>query len=176
MVDRSGPQRRHAGGVAVPTPASSQERSGPARVNVQDRHEDPSPRPSQPLCLPERDRWGPVSAFRHQGAELESRRVFTVEQRDAVRERLLGIANEDERVVAGAAVGSLAVGAGDRFSDLDLTFAVADRRAASSLSRVKAQPCPDSRRAGRRRGRSVLALQWRLPRIRRPGEPPPPLC
>jgi hypothetical protein len=53
--------------------------------------------------------------------------VFTVDQRDALRERLLRLAEEDERVVAGAAVGSLAVDAGDRFSDLDLTFAIADR-------------------------------------------------
>jgi hypothetical protein len=53
--------------------------------------------------------------------------VFTVEQRDVFRERLLRIAKEDERVVAGAAVGSLAVGSGDRFSDLDLTFGIADR-------------------------------------------------
>jgi hypothetical protein len=52
--------------------------------------------------------------------------VFTVEQRDALRDRLLGLGEEDERVVAGAAVGSLALGDGDRFSDLDLTFAVAD--------------------------------------------------
>jgi hypothetical protein len=52
--------------------------------------------------------------------------VFTVEQRDALRERLLRIAEDDERVVAGAAVGSLAVDGGDRFSDLDLTFAIAD--------------------------------------------------
>jgi hypothetical protein len=52
--------------------------------------------------------------------------VFTVEQRDALRERLLGLADEDERVVAGAVVGSLALGGGDRFSDLDLTFAIAD--------------------------------------------------
>jgi hypothetical protein len=52
--------------------------------------------------------------------------VFTVEQRDALREHLLQLAEEDERVVAGAAVGSLAVDAGDRFSDLDLTFGVAD--------------------------------------------------
>ena len=29
-------------------------------------------------------------------------------------------------MVAGAAVGSLAVGGGDRFSDLDLTFGIAD--------------------------------------------------
>jgi hypothetical protein len=52
--------------------------------------------------------------------------VFTVEQRDALRERVLRLAQEDERIVAGAAVGSLAVDTGDRFSDLDLTFGVAE--------------------------------------------------
>ena len=52
--------------------------------------------------------------------------MFTVEQRDALREHVLRLAVEDERVVAGAAVGSLAVDGGDRFSDLDLTFGVAD--------------------------------------------------
>ena len=52
--------------------------------------------------------------------------MFTVEQRDSLRDRVLAIAEKDPRVVAGAAVGSLAVGDGDRFSDLDLTFAVAD--------------------------------------------------
>jgi hypothetical protein len=52
--------------------------------------------------------------------------VFTVEQRNALRTRMLQLAEEDERVVAGAAVGSLADGSGDRFSDLDLTFGVAD--------------------------------------------------
>jgi hypothetical protein len=52
--------------------------------------------------------------------------VFTVEQRDALRERVLALAENDRRIVAGAAVGSLALGGGDRFSDLDLTFAVAD--------------------------------------------------
>ena len=52
--------------------------------------------------------------------------MFTVEQRDALRERLLRVAEEDERVIAGAAVGSLAVDGGDRFSDLDLTFGIAD--------------------------------------------------
>jgi hypothetical protein len=51
--------------------------------------------------------------------------VFTVEQRDALRERVLRLAEKDERVVAGAAVGSLAVDQGDRFSDLDLTFGIA---------------------------------------------------
>jgi hypothetical protein len=53
-------------------------------------------------------------------------RVFTVAQRDALRERVLRLADGDARVVAGAAVGSLAVGTGDRFSDLDLTFGIAD--------------------------------------------------
>ena len=52
--------------------------------------------------------------------------MFTVEQRDALGARLLQLAEKDERVVAGAAVGSLAVGNGDRFSDLDLTFGIAD--------------------------------------------------
>ena len=52
--------------------------------------------------------------------------MFTVGQRNALRERMLQLAEEDERVVAGAAVGSLAVGSGDRFSDLDLTFGIAD--------------------------------------------------
>jgi hypothetical protein len=52
--------------------------------------------------------------------------VFTVEQRDALRGHVLKLAEEDQRVVAGAAVGSLAVDGGDRFSDLDLTFGIAD--------------------------------------------------
>lgn len=52
--------------------------------------------------------------------------MFTAEQRDALRERVVRLAQEDERVVAGAAVGSLAVDVGDRFSDVDLTFGVAD--------------------------------------------------
>ena len=53
--------------------------------------------------------------------------MFTVEQRDGLRERVLRLAEEDDRVVAGAAVGSLAIGDGDRFSDVDLTFGIADR-------------------------------------------------
>jgi hypothetical protein len=52
--------------------------------------------------------------------------VYTVAERDAVRDRVLELAEADERVVAAAAVGSLAVGPGDEWSDLDLTFAVAD--------------------------------------------------
>jgi hypothetical protein len=52
--------------------------------------------------------------------------VFTVEQRNALREHVLQLAEADDRVMAGAAVGSLAVDRGDRFSDLDLTFGIAD--------------------------------------------------
>jgi hypothetical protein len=60
--------------------------------------------------------------------------VFTVEQRDALRDHVLRLAHEDERVVAGAAVGSLAVaGGGDRYSDLDLTFGVAGDAVAEVL-------------------------------------------
>jgi hypothetical protein len=52
--------------------------------------------------------------------------VFTVEQRDALRDQVLALAENDERVVAAASVGSLAIDGGDRFSDLDLTFGIAD--------------------------------------------------
>jgi hypothetical protein len=51
--------------------------------------------------------------------------VFSVQDRQRVHDRVLELAAEDERVVAGAVVGSLAED-GDRWSDLDLTFAVAD--------------------------------------------------
>jgi len=52
--------------------------------------------------------------------------MFTIEERDRVRDRVLAIARSDSRVVAGAAVGSLAIGPGDTWSDLDLTFGLAD--------------------------------------------------
>jgi hypothetical protein len=52
--------------------------------------------------------------------------MFTVEDRNRVRAHVLALAGSDHRVVAGAAVGSLALDEGDRWSDLDLTFAVAD--------------------------------------------------
>ena len=64
---------------------------------------------------------------------LGSRVVFTVEQRDALREDMLRLAVVDERVVAGAAVGSLAVDRGDRYSDLDLTFSVVDHVAVADV-------------------------------------------
>lgn len=52
--------------------------------------------------------------------------MFTVEQRAGLLERMRGLAEEDERIVAGAVVGSLATDEGDRFSDVDLTLGVSD--------------------------------------------------
>jgi hypothetical protein len=52
--------------------------------------------------------------------------MFSEADRQRVHDRVLGWATSDPRVVAGAVVGSLAHQPGDRWSDLDLTFAVAD--------------------------------------------------
>ncbi len=52
--------------------------------------------------------------------------MFRVQDRDKVRDYVLGLAAADERVAAGAVVGSLAFSEGDRWSDLDLTFSVVD--------------------------------------------------
>src|SRR5512140_651333 len=52
--------------------------------------------------------------------------MFTIDDRNRVRDWVLRMAASDAGVVAGAVVGSLALSDGDRWSDLDLTFAVAD--------------------------------------------------
>jgi hypothetical protein len=52
--------------------------------------------------------------------------MFSIQDRNLIRDHVLQLAASDSRVVAGAVVGSLALGDGDRWSDLDLTFAVAD--------------------------------------------------
>lgn len=52
--------------------------------------------------------------------------MYTVQDRERVRDWVLELARSDGRVVAGAAVGSLALAEGDRWSDLDLTFGVVD--------------------------------------------------
>jgi hypothetical protein len=59
--------------------------------------------------------------------------VFTVEDRRSAHERVLALAEDDSRVVAGAVVGSLALADGDPWSDLDLTFAVADGAAVGEV-------------------------------------------
>jgi hypothetical protein len=51
--------------------------------------------------------------------------VFTVEERDRARDLLLELARADDRIAAGAEIGALTRGDGDRWSDLDLTFGVA---------------------------------------------------
>lgn len=52
--------------------------------------------------------------------------MFSIQDRNLIRDHILKLAASDARVVAGAVVGSLALSEGDRWSDLDLTFAVAD--------------------------------------------------
>jgi len=51
--------------------------------------------------------------------------MFTAEQRDHVRQRVLELAQSDPRVIAGALTGSLAFGGGDRWSDIDVAFGIA---------------------------------------------------
>ena len=53
-------------------------------------------------------------------------RMFTPQERDRLHDRVLEIARSDDRIVATAVVGSLAHGDGDRWSDIDLSFAVRD--------------------------------------------------
>lgn len=52
--------------------------------------------------------------------------MFTTNERDRVRDRLVQMAKDDPRLVAGALIGSTTVGGGDRWSDLDLTFGLSD--------------------------------------------------
>lgn len=53
--------------------------------------------------------------------------MYSIEYRNLIRDHVLQLATSDERILAGALVGSLAISDGDRWSDLDLTFAVADQ-------------------------------------------------
>jgi hypothetical protein len=59
--------------------------------------------------------------------------VFTVAGRDELCRRLLRLGEEHRAVVAGAVVGSLAADAADAWSDLDVTFAVADEIAVADV-------------------------------------------
>jgi hypothetical protein len=52
--------------------------------------------------------------------------MFTPEQRDETRERVLAMAKADPRVTAGALVGSSATAVQDERSDIDITFGIAD--------------------------------------------------
>jgi hypothetical protein len=50
--------------------------------------------------------------------------MFSVEERDLVRTRLLDLAEADPAVVGAAITGSQATDDGDRWSDIDLAFAI----------------------------------------------------
>ncbi len=52
--------------------------------------------------------------------------MFTVEERNHVLGRLVEMGRTDHRLVAGALIGSTAEGRGDQWSDLDITFGLAD--------------------------------------------------
>jgi hypothetical protein len=59
--------------------------------------------------------------------------MFSIDDRDRLRDRLLDVASSDARVVGGAVLGSLAHGEGDEWSDLDIMFAVAEDVAVSEV-------------------------------------------
>ncbi len=50
-----------------------------------------------------------------------------MEERNRVCDRLVEMGKADHRLVAGALIGSTVAGAGDRWSDLDITFGLADK-------------------------------------------------
>ena len=52
--------------------------------------------------------------------------MFTAEQREQVRQRILELAKTDPRIIAGALTGSMAFGGGDRWSDIDVAFGLAE--------------------------------------------------
>ncbi len=52
--------------------------------------------------------------------------MFTIEEREYVRDRVLTLAKSDLRVTAGALTGSKAVDAEDARSDIDVAFGIAD--------------------------------------------------
>jgi predicted nucleotidyltransferase len=59
--------------------------------------------------------------------------MFTPEERDRIQARILAMARADGRVVAAALIGAGAPGRGDRWSDVDLGFGVADGATPAAL-------------------------------------------
>jgi predicted nucleotidyltransferase len=59
--------------------------------------------------------------------------AFSVEERESARRRVLSRAEADPRIVAAAVVGAEAAGRVDRWSDLDLTFGVAEGTAVDEV-------------------------------------------
>jgi dTDP-4-amino-4,6-dideoxygalactose transaminase len=89
--------------------------------------------------------------------------MFTIEQRDHLRDYILEIARADPRVTAGALTGSMAVGAGDERSDIDVAFGIAE---GTSLEAV----LDDWTEARRQRGRHYSALLAGSTRVTAPTE------
>ncbi len=52
--------------------------------------------------------------------------MYTVEEREQLREKLVAAARADPRISGAAVTGSAALGASDRWSDLDLAFGISD--------------------------------------------------
>jgi predicted nucleotidyltransferase len=52
--------------------------------------------------------------------------VYTVEERERLREALVAAARADRRISGAAVTGSAALGAGDRWSDIDLALGISD--------------------------------------------------
>jgi hypothetical protein len=52
--------------------------------------------------------------------------MFTSDERDQVRDRIIAMAKRDRRVTAAALIGSTAAGVADQWSDIDLTFGLAE--------------------------------------------------
>lgn len=65
--------------------------------------------------------------------------MFSEAERERVRTLILDMARGDERVLAAAEVGSNAAGLGDRWSDLDLTFALREGAAVPEVADEWAQ-------------------------------------
>jgi len=61
--------------------------------------------------------------------------VFTPQGRDRLRDGLVSVAGTDERITGAALTGSAALGAQDRWSDIDLALGIA---AQADLSQVMA--------------------------------------
>ena len=102
--------------------------------------------------------WRSRPGIKYRDMSAVARAVFSVEDRERVRDRVLALADADERVVAGAVVGSSCGRPGDRWSDLDLTVRGRGRRrrhgrarptgrGASSTNSRRAPLRPPARRA-----------------------------
>src|SRR5262245_27533366 len=88
--------------------------------------------------------------------------MFSVEERERLREGLVDMARADERIVAGALVGSLTEAVGDRWSDLDLGFGVARGYDMNEVLRDRTVRLASERAAVRLFDLQVFDITYRL--------------